>query len=257
MEIKVTVTASGVLLSGSLPPEIASAQGIELFPLRDGIYLFALKGAIGGVSRMAAKQENGRLAEKEKGLVRKLLAIRFEKRIPAEVEKALSRDEKETLAQLLKQGVVQIFHGGKYASGGVYNISDDAFNAVREPPSGAAVIAPADQMISSPSHLEKFGWMVLEDEPAARNFAAAYPEKIKSSEVQGIRAFDRKYYFVTRGFFQEWEKKVQLALASEDKTPEELSGEIGIDAMGCRALLYHLCETGETMEKRKGKFARA
>jgi DNA-directed RNA polymerase subunit N (RpoN/RPB10) len=72
-----------------------------------------------------------------------------------------------------------------------------------------------------------------------------------------MRAFDMKYYFVTKRFSEEWEKKVQLSLAKSDKTPEEIAGELGMEALGCRALLYHLCESGEVMEKHKGKFARA
>ena len=99
--------------------------------------------------------------------------------------------------------------------------------------------------------------MVLEDENAARGFASAFPEKVRSGEVRGMRAFDRKFYFVTRRFAEEWEKKVQLALSKSEKGAEELAAELGMDAPGCRALLYHMCESGEVMETHRGKFVRA
>jgi hypothetical protein len=285
MELKVIRTRDGIALSGNVPPELSDAATVELFLLRDGIYLLGKKGALGeaikGTKAEAAKGEAGRsygaFSENEQSLVRKLLAIRFERRTPAEVSKALSKDEKALLELLMEKNAVQVFHGGKYAKEGVYNISDHAFNAVREPQSEAwqangakaagTTPAPAQQAkaepvaaalpISSPAHLEKFGWMVLDTDADARNFANSFPEKIKSGTVRGVRAFDRKFYFVSKGFVEAWEKEVQLALGKGDKTDSEIAVEIGLAEGGCRALLYHLCESGEVMEKKKGKFARA
>jgi hypothetical protein len=270
LELKIVRTKDGVLLSGALPSEIANSASLELFPLRDGAYLLSVKGFLDSAAKKndAARQEArgtggmAALSEKEKDLVRKLLAIRFEKRIPAEVGKGLSREENALLENLIKRGVVQVFHGGKYSDRGVYNISDAAFNAVREPvlsapspsaPPSTAVAAP----VSSPEHLDKQGWMVLETEMDARNFANSYPEKVKTGEVRGVRAFDRKYYFVKKEFMEKWETEVLLCLGKSDKTPEEIAGEIGIPPGGCRALLLHLCENGEAMEKRRGKFSKA
>ncbi len=265
LEVKATKTKEGLLLLGHLPQELADSPALELFPLRDGAYLLTVKGFVsqkGMLSKAPSLNAKDALSEKEKEVVRKLLAIRFERRMPAEVIKCLSKDDKETLETLVKKGMVQVFHGGKYEKGGVYNVSDFAFNSVREPapvsassPSAPSPAAPLP--ISSPQHLEKFGWMVLENEADARNFANAYPDKVKSGEVIGQRAFDRRYYFVTRQFFGSHEKGVQSALAKSDKTTEEISQQIGIEAEGCRAILMHLLESGDVMEKKKGKFSRA
>ncbi|MEM2137465.1 MAG: hypothetical protein QW568_00055 [Candidatus Anstonellaceae archaeon] len=280
MELKVARTRDGIALSGSLPSELAEAASVELFYLRDGIYLLSKKGAVDDAAKGAkseARRSEGAFSEGEKSLVRKLLTIRFERRTPAEVSKALSKDEKATLDSLMKKNAVQVFHGGKYAKEGVYNISDAAFNAVREPhaealqasgtkAAGAAPASlqqakndpvPASLPISSPMHLERFGWMVLDTDADARNFANSYPDKIKSGMVRGVRAFDRRFYFVSKGFVEAWEKEVQLALGKGEKTDSEIASEIGLAEGGCRALLYHLCESGEVMEKKKGKFARA
>ena len=260
-EVKVSRTREGILLSGRVPPELSSAQEMEIFPLRDGAYLLLLRGLLphaaadaDGIARGAGPQ----MSEKEKGVVRKLLSVRFEKRTPEEAGRLLSREEKEILAVLMKKGLVQVFHKGKYEKDGVYNVSDSAFNSVREPsPPSASQPPQAPDDVSFVANLEKSGWMVLEDENAARGFALAFPEKVRSGEVRGMRAFDRKYYFVTRRFAEEWEKKVQLALSKSEKGAEELAAELGMDAPGCRALLYHLCESGEVMEKHRGKFVRA
>lgn len=258
-ELRVTRTKEGVLLSGQLPQEIFQSQSLEIFPLRDGAYLLTVKGFVANPNSPPQQKSPGAksLHEKEKALVRKLLSIRFESRVPAEVGKALSKDEKDTLEGLLKSDAVQIFHGGKYEKTGVYNVSESAFAAVREP-AGALPQAPAAPLPqNSIAHLEKFGWMVLENESDARNFGNAFSDKVKSGEVRGQRAFDRRYYFVTKGFFASHEKEVLLRLGKSDKTPEEIAGEIGIPSEGCRAILVHLLEEGEVLEKRKGKFSRA
>lgn len=186
------------------------------------------------------------------------MSVRFDRRTPAEIARLVSKEEKETLDGLMKRKLVHIFHGGKYEKEGVYNVSESAFNSVREPP-GTQQHSVAQQPlpISSPEHLDRNGWMVLESESDARNFAAAYPEKVKSGEVKGLRAFDRKYYFVKRGFYEAWEKPAQLALSKSEKTAEEIAAENGMAPEGARCLLLHMCETGDILEKHKGKFARA
>ena len=246
-----------------MPQELSSASALEVFALRDGIFLLTVKGAIAG--RPAPPQGAGgsgagpQFSEKEKELVRKLLSIRFEKRTPAEVARLLSKDERETLEALMAKKAVQVFHKGKYEQEGVYNISDAAFNSVREPSSSPPTpSAPRPPMsVSSADHLDSFGWMVLENETDARGFGNAFSEKIKSGEVRGTRAFDMKYYFVKRAYYEEWEKKVQLALTKSEKTTEEIAALAGMPPDGCRAVLLHLCEEGEAMEKHRGKFTKA
>jgi len=258
-ELRVTRTKDGVLLSGQLPQEIFQSQTLELFPLRDGAYLLTVKGFV--VHPHSAREQKAAaaksLSEKEKALVRKLLSIRFESRIPAEVGKALSKEEKETLEALLKNEAVQIFHGGKYEKTGVLNVSEAAFAAVREPAAAPSQALVPQLPQNSIAHLEKTGWMVLENDSEARNFGNAFSDKVKSGEVRGQRAFDRKYYFVTKGFFESHEKEVLIRLGKSDKTPEEIAEEAGIPSEGCRAILVHLLEEGEVLEKRKGKFSKA
>ena len=117
MEVKVKKTKEGAELLGSLPPEIANASSLEVFPLRDGIYLLSIKGAIG------AQKAAGPLSEQERALVKKLLAIKFEKRTPNEVDKTLSSQERATLASLVEKKVVNVFRSSKYENG-VYNVSE-------------------------------------------------------------------------------------------------------------------------------------
>ena len=284
-------------LSGALPVELANSPSLEIFTLRDGIFLLSVKGAIegrGGLGKIA-QETAGRLSEDEKNVIRKLLSIRFENRVPSVVDKMLSKEEKGVLGPLAKKRLVWIFFGDKYGKEGVYNISDSAFAEVKDRLVDASsdlssqrqvlhlhfgasrTSGPLEQRleseqhavpdpvahagpslpINSPAHLEKMGWMVLDNENDARNFGNAFPDKVKSGMVRGLRAFDRKYYFISKGFAEGMEQKIMLALSKANKTAEELSFEIGVPPEGCRALLIHLAEAGEVLEKQKGKYARA
>ncbi|VVC01166.1 Uncharacterised protein [uncultured archaeon] len=265
MDIRLAKTKGGVILSGEIPQEISDSPSLELFPLRNGAYLLTVKGFIPGAAsaqqKKAASASGKSLTDAEKALLRKLLSIKFESRVPLDVAKLFTKEEKELLEGLVKSEMVQVFHGGKYEKSGVYNVSDFAFNAVREPAQAPSAVQPpapsADIPVSSAAHLEKHGWMILANETEARNFGNAYPDKVKSGEVMGQRAFDRQYYFVTKAFFASHEKEIMSSLGKSDKTPEELSQQLHMAPEGCRALLVHLLETGDVMEKRKGKFSRA
>jgi len=270
MEVKARKTKEGLELLGSLPSEIANASSLEVFPLRDGIYLLSVKGAIGG------QKAAGPLSEQERALVKKLLAIKFEKRTPNDVDKTLSSQERATLASLVEKKVVNVFRSSKYENG-VYNVSDTVFGQAREvagapqntgatagapspgsrgatQPAGASQHAPAARPAYDP--LAK-GFLVLENEGDARQLSSALAERIKDGEVSGLRAFDRKYYYIKKAFAEQWQPKIQLLLEKGDKTAEEVAKGIGLDVEGCRALLLHMSEAGELLEKSKGKFALA
>lgn len=270
-------------MSGELPSGFSEMQSLEVFHLRDGLYLVAAKGSL--------PASNASLLDNiEKETVRRLSSIQFDKRIPSEMAKAFSKEEWRALDGLLQKGLVQLFFGSKYSKEGVYKISDLAFQQSRGPyqpstaqhppqqapskpqpsqPASSPPSKPSTQNaspqpsskspppISSPEHLEKFGYMVLDTEGEARNFASAHPDRIKSGEVKGVRAFDKKFYFVRDSFLSLYEKKIPAALGKGEKTAEEVSDELGISAEGGRALLLHLCESGELLEKHRGKFARA
>ncbi len=267
-------------MAGDLPAGFSEMQSLEAFHLRDGLYLVAAKGSL-------PASNSPQLDSIEKEVIRRLSSIQFDKRIPSEMAKIFGKEEGRALDGLVKKGMVQLFFGSKYSKEGVYKISDFAFQQSREPyppaprqhplpqtpskpqPSSSQPSKASNQNaafqpsaaspppISSPEHLEKFGYMVLDTEGEARNFASAHPDRIKSGEVKGVRAFDKKFYFVRNSFLSLYEKKIPSSLGKGEKTAEEVSDELGLSVEGGRALLLHLCESGELLEKHRGKFARA
>jgi len=253
VELKVRKTQGGIALEGSVPAEISGSDAVEIFPLRDGAYLLAVKGAIDRARASLA------LSGEEKALLKKLLAIRFERRTPDEVAKALLAKEKPVLLALVEKKAVTVFRSEKYPNG-VYNVSDAIYGQAREGEAALAGRAPAaPQASSQPARGDPLakGYLVLENEGEARYLSNTLADRIKSGEVSGLRAFDRKYYFIKKAFASQWQPKIAASLEKDDKTAEELAKEIGLETDGCRALLLHMGEAGELLEKSKGKFALA
>ena len=253
--MNVQKTAKGVSLEGSVPQGILDAPCVEIFPLRDGAYLLAVKGFLNHASVPAQMANAPQLPEPERALLKKLLAIRFEKRTPAEVDRTLSAKERETLSLLLKKKVVTVFQSPKYKDG-VYNVSDAAYGQAREAPAQPSA-GPAHAAPPAPNDPLFRGWLTLENEGEARYLSNALADRIKAGEVSGLRAFDRKYYFIRKDFAEKWQPRFQTALEKGNRTADELAREVGLDPEGCRAVLLHLCEAGELLEKSKGKFALA
>jgi len=253
VKLRVKRTQAGVALEGSVPEEIAGAEAAEIFPLRGGMYLFAVAGAIDGAG--GGRHGAVALSGEEKALLKKLLAIRFERRTPDEVGRALSAGERGMLASLAQRNVVTVFRSRKYEKG-VYNVSDAAFGQAREGDAGHAASGAAPQQAAMQDPLAR-GWLVLENEGDARRLSGALAGRIAAGEVSGLKAFDRKYYFIKKSFAAKWRPKLLSALEKGGRTAEELAGEAGLDAEGCRALLLHMGEEGELLEKGRGRFALA
>ncbi|MEM4554442.1 MAG: hypothetical protein QXT25_01160 [Candidatus Anstonellaceae archaeon] len=247
MEIKISKTKEGFAISGSLPPEFSSYSEFELFPLKEGAYLLLAKGFIENKGKPASAAA---FSEQEKEVLRKLLNVRFEKRTPKEIGKVLTAQEQKVLSGLMEKKIVHIFKDQRYPEG-VYSVAEAAFNAVKDQqPQPKEALTPAQ-------HFEKHGWVVVEEEAQARALANNYAEQMKSGQIRGTRSFDKKFYFISRQFYQSWEKKALLALSKNEKSAEEVSAEIGLPADACRCILVHLCEDGEVMEKQKGKYSKA
>ncbi|MCX8197234.1 MAG: hypothetical protein N3G80_02880 [Candidatus Micrarchaeota archaeon] len=248
MAIKVVKAKDGILLSGGVPAELANASEVEIFPLRDGAYLLTLKGFI--ESKAKAPAQSISLSQKEREVLSKLVGIKFEKRVPKEVDKILSAEEKKVLQQLIEKRVVHIFRDSKYPDG-VYSVADAAFNAAKEQQAAAAT-----QETQHPiEQFEKSGWAVIENEKEAAEFGEKYSEEMRSGLIRGIKGFDKKYYVISHRFYQAWQKKVLSALSkNEEKTVDEISAELKLLPSACRCILVHLCNEGEAMERHGGRY---
>ncbi len=241
-----------------LPADLARNDEIELFQLRDGYYLVSLP--LGQPQKAAAVQPKEQVSEEEKAVLRKLLSIRFENRVPAYVGKALTEQEKSVLGGLERRGLVNVFKGKKYVDG-VYNIADSIYPllsqkekaGLREAQPQAPAEAPPPQ-VNSIGLLNSRGYIIITDKREAYILSEQLNGQMKSGGVVGVKGFDNKFYVVTRDYFTSASAKIASVLKEEMDAPSVASAA-KLDAEGCMAVLRLLAENGEIIEKKKGVFA--
>lgn len=265
MKAKIVRTKAGRFIE--IPDEMLSEMKegeYEIFPLRDGFFILIPSSAF------PKKEEKiGEFAREEFLVLKKLNSFRFDQRVPEEVNKALSAEEKRILAKLLEKKFVTVFRSRKYPSG-VYNISDGIYPKFKK----ALEIEKAEKKQKKAEtkekggreqserkneieELEKSGYAVIESEFEAKRLGELLSEKIKRGEILGVRGFDKKFYVATKKFYEANEELIFKALSKEPKTSEEIATAAKLDPNAARVLLVLMSDSGEVIEKRKGMYAGA
>ncbi|MEW6749230.1 MAG: hypothetical protein AB1295_05990 [Candidatus Micrarchaeota archaeon] len=236
-----------------LPQDMAGSDEVELFHLRDGYYM--LTAPLG-----APKRESGTISEREKGVLRKLLSIRFENRTPEYVKKTLSGEELAVLNGLEERKLVNVFIGRKYKDG-VYNISDKIYPLLSGKAGAAAneeeperrvraAASPATAVLS----LRSQGFVVLPNKREAMTLSELLGDEMKKGGVIGVKGFDGRFYAVTRSYFESSQSSINSVL-KEDMDSPSISQAAKLDPEGCMAVLRLMAENGDILEKKKGVFA--
>jgi hypothetical protein len=250
-----------------LPKGLLGYDELELFELKDGYYLLSVplgKERAAGETRAAerggssAARNEGAITPAERGVLKNLLAIRFEKRTPAYVTKEFSEGDMLVLRELERKGFVNVFRGEKYKEG-VYNIRDSIYPLLSA--SGVARVAPGTAPESAPSNysgvsnlLNTRGFIIINDKNEARSLSEQLASEMKSGAVVGVKGFDGKFYAVTRAYFT----KAQATIASVLKEPmdsDSIAAAAKLEPEGCRAVLRLMAENGDLIEKKRGIFA--
>ncbi len=124
----------------------------------------------------------------------------------------------------------------------------------REP---ASSIADSKIPINSPAHLQRFGYMVLDNENEARAVMESVKDVQKSDPVKGVRGFDRKYYVLRRSFMAQHKDALLARLDAGDANSDTVAKDTGLSAAAASVLLMILADDGEVLEKKKGMWGRA
>ncbi len=253
-----------------LPKEMLGYEELELFQLKDGYYLLSVPlgqehaGETKAPDRAGGSARSGEITPAERQVLKKLLAIRFEKRTPPYVAKEFSEQEMFVLRELERKGFVNVFTGQKYKEG-VYNISDSIYPLLSQAgqkagagaPSRAAGTAPEAAQQSYPgvsNLLSTRGFIIINDKNEARSLSEQLASEMKSGAVVGVKGFDGKFYAVTRAYFT----KAQAAITAVMKEPmdaDSIAAAAKLDPEGCRAVLKLMAENGDLIEKKRGIFA--
>lgn len=279
VKTRVLKRESGYFLQ--IPSELGEMGELEIYKLKEGF--FVLSAPVEKITKQMKERENKNTSIKinnlEANLIKKLLGIRFEKRTPEEVNKAINETEKQTLKELEKRGLIFVYKSAKYKDG-VYNIIDRAYrevlefeqrgiiytptqiaekkpqtNEVQKIPETPKQIQPPKQQPQVPTEalLKTRGYLSL-NEKEAKEMAYRISAEMKSGKIVGIKSFDGKVHFVTRTYFDLIKDRIAKSLV-EDMDLQTISSLVKTDSEGALAVLLLLSENGEIMERRKGIFA--
>ncbi len=102
--------------------------------------------------------------------------------------------------------------------------------------------------------LERDGFLVVDNEAQARVLSQALERDIKSGDVIGVRAFDKKFYIVTSAFHAKLSALLLPLLKQGDASPAELATQLKLPEPAVIAVLQVMKDAGDVIEKRKGLF---
>lgn len=221
-----------------LPAEMMDQDEVEVIRLQEGQYLLSVP-------------QDSKVSDVEIAVLRKLLSIRFEKRTPAYVEKALTEAERLVLKGLERKGMVNVFTGKKYADG-VYNIRDSVYPLLKGTKQEAPkeIEGPKDD---SPSLMNR-GFLTLKDKNEAFRLSQQLSAEMKRGDIIGIKGFDNRFYVVTKDYLARSQSAIS-AILKEGMDVQSIAQAARMDLEGCAAVLRLMAENGDIIEKKKGVFA--
>ena len=118
--------------------------------------------------------------------------------------------------------------------------------------SAPAPQAPAKNQFEN--ELERNGFIVVENEAEAKELSKSLEARIKTGDVKGVRGFDKKFYIVSRDFYESNVAKVMNTQPKSEFTAAEVTGIVKASESGAAALLQVMKEEGQVLEKRRGYF---
>lgn len=104
------------------------------------------------------------------------------------------------------------------------------------------------------AELEKNGFLVVDNEEQAKAVSKALEVQIKQGLVQGVRGFDKRFYIVTREFYETNAARVLGGSQKKECTAQEVAGLLKTSESGALAVLQVMKEEGDALEKRRGVF---
>ncbi len=262
-----------------IPFEVARGLGIEendevdFFRYNDKAFLFVKKAdianlLIGAVSAPApvpqpiVQRGNDYISNEELAVLKKLDTVRYPQRTMEKINEILGSQEKALLQQLIKKKAVSPFKKGSVE---LYGISKSVYDKflMRKKPSPEAKPSPVKIQLSGHiegpyakyiKQLEEQGFLVVQTEAEAGGISLALEQSIRHGKVLGTRAFNRKFYIVTRPFFDLHNPGITKAMREGMSKVGEIASAADVNEDAARAILYLLAESGDVREKRKDSF---
>jgi antitoxin component of MazEF toxin-antitoxin module len=213
--------------------------------------------------------------EDEEKLLKKLDTLRYNDRTEGKVNTMLSAQEKRVLRGLLEKKAIRLYKK-EGESEFKYSISKDVYDRflfgkrekrqvateaesrrTAEPVAKEEVNQEWADRLDGKRYLELLetnGYIVVNNLAEAGSLSVLLESSIRSGNVLGTRAFNKKYYIAQRSFINKNAAKVIKVLDKKAMSTQEISRITGIEEDGVRSILYILSESGDISETKRDFF---
>ena len=264
-----------------LPFEVAKALNIgendevDFFRYKENGFIFMKKSDVAEMLMGGApasppappviQKGNDYISAEELAVLMKLDTIRYPQRTKEEIGKLLNSQEKALLQQLIKKHAVNPFKKGSVELYGISKGIYDKFLMRKKVATETKQTVPKVQLsghIEGPyapfiRSLEENGFLIVQTEAEAGGVSLALEQSIRQGKVLGTRSFNKKFYIVTRMFFDMHNPDIMKAMRKGSSRTSEIAEAAGLEEEAARAILVLLAENGDVREKRKDYFALA
>ena len=155
--------------------------------------------------------------------------------------------EKEAKQSVLALMLKKISEKDNIANSGTF-VSGEQFASSVVPKAAAA-----SNLVSS---LLPKGYAIIETEEEAKKFSSGLEQQIRSKEILGVRAFDKKFYVATSEYYSSVSPKIFSVITDKDSGLSEISSSSKLDEKACLAILNIMKDVGGIIEKKKGLYRR-
>ena len=273
-----------------LPYDVADKLGIgenddvDFFAFNEKAFLFVKKSEIAEMitgsrprqaQEISSKQGQG-LNSDEIAVLKKLDQLRYQQRTEEKIKGMLDEREKRILQDLIKKKAVSLFNDKKGGSA-VYSITREVYDRflMRKKPvagSGASSGSFNARGFSAPRReiaaggtadnddlksLREKGFVVVQTEGEASAISLALEDSIRHGQIIGTRGFNKKFYIITRQFFDGHNRDIIKAIGKDGAKTDDAAAVAGIEEEAARGILYLLAENGDLREKRRDFFTLA
>ncbi|MEM0200957.1 MAG: hypothetical protein QXD23_00955 [Candidatus Micrarchaeaceae archaeon] len=115
--------------------------------------------------------------------------------------------------------------------------------------------APKETEDMEIEQLDKNGFVVLQTEAEAAGISIKLEDSIRHGMVLGTRAFNKKFYIITRLFFEKNSTGIIKLLRQNPLNVSEIAKIQNLDEEATRGILYILSEAGDIRERRRDFFS--
>ncbi len=225
----------------------------EAYKATDGIWVLVekkkespKKGTSGGVEGAASEK-----------ILSMIGGLPLSERVEGKFEKMLGKEALPVFNSLLKEGKIEKFKLNPGYKKAVYqlpktgNPSKNASSAAQTPPPYPPGENGQDR--TGILTLGNEGYMVIQNELAAKKFCLDNAEKIKQKEIMGTRSFDGSFYIISSETYgQNMPAILQKIKKERVSNFGELAKTLKIEPVLAKIVCEFLREEGELIERKKG-----